>query len=329
MRDPHAAPWPDPGLHSRVAEWTADALAAAGLRRAGESTLAYEGPLAIVLRTPVEGGRVFTKASIPLFAAEARTTRALAAVTPDWLPTVIDVEPDEGWLLMADLGERLLGDEPFEAWPDGLALFAQIQRTWLGRTGELLASGAMDRPLEELSSALPGLLEIGGLGERLPAATSRAWPAIVDRLQEAARALGAIGLPDSILHGDLHPWNIARTPSGLRIFDWSDTAVGPPVLDLAVYLGRARPATRAAILDAYLQVWSEVAPRAVLLRAAELAMPLGAIDQTRTYQRIAAARAGPATEFAGADAGWVENAIAGLQDGLEARFSFGPEGTPG
>ena len=329
-RESSVEPRPEPELQARVAQWTADRMTAAGLQPVGGSTLAYEGPLAIVLRTPFDGGQLFTKASLPLFAAEARTTRALADATPDWLPRVVDIEPDEGWLLMDDFGDRLLGDEPFEAWPDGLRLFGRIQRVWLGRGGDLLAAGAEERPLEQLSTVLPLLLDVGGLGDRVPAATRRAWPATVERLQGAARELEDIGLPDTILHGDLHPWNIATTPGGLVIFDWSDTAVGPPFLDISVYLGRARRDARRPILDAYLTAWADVAPRAALVRAAELAMPLGAISQVLTYQRIAAAgTSGVPSEFAGADAGWLENAIAGLDDGLDARFSFGPEGTPG
>ncbi len=323
-------PWPGPELQDRVATWTAERMTVHGFRPTGGSSLAYHGPLAVVLRTPVDGGQLFTKASIPLFAAEARTTSALASATPAWMPRVIDIEPDEGWLLMDDLGGRLLGDAPQTAWPEGLALFARIQRAWLGRTGDLLAAGAADRPLTQLSDDLPGLLDADGLGDLLDPATRRAWPETLERLQSACGELQAIGLPDSVLHGDLHPWNIAQTEDGLRIFDWSDTAIGSPFIDLAVYLGRARPDVRPAILEPYLRAWSDIASRPALERAAELGMVLGAIDQVRTYLRIAAVHdSAEPSEFAGADAGWVENAIAALDDGLEARFSFGPEESPG
>jgi hypothetical protein len=68
---------------------------------------------------------------------------------------------------------------------------------------------------------------------------------------------------------------------------------------------------------------------ATLERAAALAMPLGALYQVLMYLRIAAAvPSGELSEFAGADAGWPENAVAALDGGLETRFSFGPEGSP-
>src|SRR4051794_22703641 len=118
MRVPSAAtnartpPWLEPGWLERVGAWTRDRLRAAGVEPIGESHVVYTGPLAKVLRTPSNIGMYFTKCSVRHFADEARVTQALAIGTPAWVPNVIDIQPDESWLLMADFGSRPLGDEP-------------------------------------------------------------------------------------------------------------------------------------------------------------------------------------------------------------------------
>jgi hypothetical protein len=304
-------------------------MTAAGRSPTGPSTLAYTSELGAVFRTPCGDASLYTKCPVPFFVAEGRVTRALGAGTPAWVPVVVDVEPGEGWLVMEDLGNRALGDEPPSEWAGGLAVLGQLQRAWIGRSEELVAAGAQRRPLRDVPQALPTLLEVGGLGERLDPSLRAAWPAARDRLLEACRELEDLGLPETVMHGDFHPWNVAIAPDGLRIFDWSDTAIGAPFLDLAIYLGRAPRAARSAILEPYLRGWSDVAPRAALERAAALAMPLGALYQVLTYQALAPALAGRGpSEFTGADASWLRNALAGLDQGLDARFSFGSEGSP-
>lgn len=43
-------------------------------------------------------------------------------------------------------------------------------------------------------------------------------------------------VPVSILHGDLHPWNVMRHGDRLRVFDFEDLMIGAPVQDIAITL---------------------------------------------------------------------------------------------
>lgn len=43
-------------------------------------------------------------------------------------------------------------------------------------------------------------------------------------------------VPVSILHGDLHPWNVIRDRDMLYVFDFEDLMVGAPVQDIAITL---------------------------------------------------------------------------------------------
>jgi hypothetical protein len=320
--DPRTALWVSTDWYPRVAAWIADRMARAGLPATDRSRIVYQSSIGTVLRTAAANEITFTKCPAPLFRAEARITRALTARTPDLVPEVIDIEPVEGWLLMRDFGARTLGEAPQAEWARGLEVVARVERAWVDGHDELLAAGAQRRPLTDVIDGLPGILEIDGLGDRLSPALHEAWPAALPRLIDAGHELADIGLPDALLHGDLHPWNIAVAAGGLRVFDWSDAAIGPSFLDLALFLGRADDlGLRLVMRDAYLDVWADVAPRDRLERASELAMALGAIYQVMTYQTLLPALPPEdSAEFAGADVDWLGRAILGLDQGLAATF---------
>jgi hypothetical protein len=295
-------------------------MSAAGTPPTGPTRIYYQSPIGIVLRTPAAERDVYLKCPAPVFHAEASITRALAARTPGWVPNVLDVEPAEGWLLMADLGNRQLGNEPETRWADGARRLGELQRAWVGHGDELLAAGGAHRPLDGLATAVPGLLDVDGFGKRLHAAALERWPAVQKRLMDACHELEDIGLPDSLIHGDAHQWNIAITDHGLVVFDWSDAAIGPYFVDLAVVFFRTKDlGVRRVLRDAYLDAWAGIAPRDRLERAAELAMAVGALYQVMTYLTLLPGLP-PEDQvtWAGADAHWLRNAIDGLDRGLDA-----------
>ena len=320
--DPRTPPWVFPAWYPRIAAWIEERLTGAGIPPIERSRIVYQSSIGCVLRTPAADEVTFAKCPAPSFLAEARITRALAVRTPDAIPEVIDIEPVEGWLLMRDFGARTLGEAPQAEWARGLAVVAQVQRAWMHGQDDLLAAGAQRRPLADLTNRLPTILDVDGLGDRLGPALSQAWRDALPRLIDACHELEDAGLPDALIHGDLHPWNLAVSPSGLRVFDWSDAAIGPSFLDLALFLGRADDLDlRLVMRDAYLDVWADVAPRARLERATELAMAVGAIYQVSTYQTLLPALPPEdSAEFAGADVDWLGRAVLGLEDGLTATF---------
>ena len=321
--DPRTAPWTSPGWYPRIAAWIGDRMRRAGTPPIDLPRIVYQSAIGTVLRTPSTAEVTFTKSPAPLFHAEARITRALARRTPESVPEVIDIEPAEGWLLMRDLGARTLGDLPASEWAPGLGVAARVQRAWIDGQDVLLAAGAARRQMGHLIDRLPGLLDLGGLADRVSPSLQDAWPATLPRLIDACHELADIGLPDALIHGDLHPWNVAASDAGLRVFDWSDAAIGPSFLDLAVFLGRTNDiGLRLAMRDAYLDVWSDLVPRDRLERAAELAMAAGAIYQVVTYQTLLPALPPEdAAEFEGADADWLGRALLGLEHGLRATFT--------
>jgi hypothetical protein len=286
-----------------------------GLPPTDPPRIMYLDVMGTLLRTTSGDRATFMKCPLSHFRDEASITAALARRTPDQVPEVLAIEPVEGWLLMGDIGHRILGKQPEATWADGLRQIPTLQRAWVGHTEGLVAAGAQVRPVSSLSDALPGFIDREGLGDRLEPEIRDRWVGAIPRLVDMCRRLDDVGLPETVVHGDLHPWNIALNDGGLRVFDWSDGAVGNPFLDLAVFLRRAkdaslRPAMRAAFLDG----WSDLMPRERLEIAADLAMTVGALYQVETYLRLI-----PTLEphdgdvFHGAEARWLERALEGLE----------------
>ena len=311
------AAWTRPGWFERASTWMAEHMALANQPPDGPARVVYLWPLSVVLRTPSPSGDAYLKAAAPVFAHESSITAALAARSPDFVPEVLDVEPGENWLLMRDIGGSLLGDEPAPAWGAGLAAAARLQRAWEGASGELLRAGAARRSLGDLAEQAPAIVERLALGDRVARGQHRAWCAAIPRLSAACARLEGVGVPETLVHGDLHPWNVARTPRGLVVFDWSDSAIGHPFVDLATTVIRTEDvAVRRRLADAYLSAWPEVS-RDDRDAVAGLAMVVGSLYQVQSYLAILDTIDPVETlDLDGADLGWLQRARTALDLGI-------------
>jgi len=299
----------------------ADRLADIGSPLVGVPRIHALWGLSAVLRGETADGNFFLKACSPVFATESAITSLLAASDPDLLPNVVAIDDAENWLLLGDLGKSFVGDAPVARWSDGLVAHAAIQRRWLGRTDELATAGFERRGLAELASQIPALPELSLLAP-MPPASRRRLEAAIPRLLGACERLAAIGPAETIVHGDLHPWNVADVGGRSIVFDSSDSCIGHPFLDLVTYVGRTRDvATRRACVDAFLAAWSDVLEPDVFEEAVALALPLGALHQVESYRRIVAGVAeDDLWDMAEAGPSYAEQALAWLDNGLAAEF---------
>ncbi len=93
-------------------------------------------------------------------------------------------------------------------------------------------------------------------------------------------------VPRSLVHGDLHLANVAFNRGNYVFFDWCDSCVSHPFLDIAyIFAQNAKNETQCR--DAYLALWTEYEPMERLLRMWALAEPLSALNQAITYQQTA------------------------------------------
>jgi hypothetical protein len=317
--DPHQTPWSRPGWFGRASEWMTDRLAEQGRPAASPPRLFYLWALSAILRAETSDGPCFLKASPTFLRHEGELTRCLASIAPGRLPNVLDVEPAEGWMLMADLGGRLLGDDPVETWGHGLEAFADLQRDCSGRVDELHGRGVRERPLDALAETAVTMPEHPFAAPYLSADEVARWRAATPALQSACRRLAEIGPPPTLSHGDLHPWNIVVRDEGHVVFDWTEATVSHPFTDLVTFVVRT-PDVRArrAMREAYLSRWADVLPPRDLAQAGDLALVVGGLAQVDLYlTELPELHPADLGEEAGAAADWMLRTLRLLADGIE------------
>jgi hypothetical protein len=315
---PQRPAWSRPGWHARASAWMVEQMSVAGRPATSAPRLHHVWDLSVVLQAESAQGRLFLKCSAEIFRHECVVTRALAAHQPDLLPEVVAVEPDQGWLLMRDLGAAELGDQDEALWFEGVVALAGLQQEWLGRTAELTALGLPTRSLATLAEVVRSWSEDDEMLARMSAELRARWDAAAPALEEDCLRLDRIGPGSSILHGDFHPWNVTFGAGRTRIFDWTDACASHPFVDLATYVYRAKqPDVRRQLMGSYLARWNEHLPDADLAEAGRLALVVGALDQVQTYRTLRPTLMAGDVMY-GADVDWVKRALTRRERGLDS-----------
>lgn len=238
----------------------------------------------IVCRVRIAGkGSFIFKAVRESLRRELALTARLSKEVPGTVPQVLAYEEDERrelyWLVESDMGARRLSDAPTVEWYCETAeSLARVQQALLLESHDLSAMGVPTtetgfwedvglRALEEIAQSRGSLLR--GLYDTLEAVI---WS--VDDL-----ALDASVLPVALIHGDLHPGNVAllsEHPPRVCLLDWGSAYLGPAFLALeemlfpaARYLKPGEGFNR--VRSAYLRSWTSMLGKPGRLERATLA----------------------------------------------------------
>jgi hypothetical protein len=282
-------PWARPGWLGEVREWLEVEVG-----RLGHAILGVDQQkqwsISSVLRVRTDGPDLYFKVSapLPLFVDEGPVTAMLAERFPGYVPAPLAVEPERGWFLLAEFEELVGWGAPLDVRCEVLARFAGLQQRSADQAAELIAAGCLDRRLDVLERQIDPLLAD-------PEATARLQPEEIDELRrrvpafhEACRRLGELGLPQTLVHGDLHVGNVARRDGELLYFDWTDACIAHPFIDLHSLQWERDEAERQALLDAYLGAWDGVVGPARLREAAALAAIVIPLHHAVSYRTIVA-----------------------------------------
>jgi hypothetical protein len=320
-------PWEAVGWLAEVEEWVDGHLEGLGLQRTGPME-PRERPWSIVMRVPTSGDACWFKTTAPAMANDAGLTQLLAAVRPDLVLAPVAVAPERRWMLLPDGGTRMRDrvDAPraTEEWLAILPSYATLQRSLEGREDELLAAGALDRRPGRVAPLLEAMLHEPFW---LQAGEPEAGAALVERLGKlvpplarAAEELAGDVIGCSIQHDDLHDGNVLYGEAGPRLADWGDASVAHPFGSLLVTLrvvgdelGTAEwapfgdlPPELARLRDAYLEPWTDRAPRGRLLRLFDLACWTGMVARALTWRAaLPYASDGQLAEFGHAIPAWL------------------------
>jgi aminoglycoside phosphotransferase (APT) family kinase protein len=151
---------------------------------------------------------------------------------------------------------------------------------------ELVELGMFDRSPEWLADAIRGLLADGDDLLGLEPAERARLDAVLPTFLEGCEQLAAGPLPVTIVHGDLHLANVARSRDDFVFFDWTDASVGHPLMDLLLVFFKEIQELQEALRDVYLDAWIETGSRNDLLDVWRIAQPLAALNQAVSYQSI-------------------------------------------
>ncbi|GAA1435778.1 hypothetical protein GCM10009616_33800 [Microlunatus lacustris] len=284
--------WYRLGWQDEVDGWVDATLTARGVRRTGTTVPVKIWSLSALLRVPTTDGEVVLKAVGEPFTAEPAVTSWLSTAVPGRVPMVLAVEPRRGWTLMRAFSGPDGGDRP-ESGPAAARVLAQVQLTATERLEGLRATGLPVRDLSRTLAALtdvvrdsPGLSALD-VEERARVTALPAW------LGPRFAALEELGLPTSLVHGDLHSANYVITAAGVLLFDWTDAALGHPALDavlLASSAGQGAPAHEQDTLTAWSEVWRAAYPEADVAAALALAPAAHLAYQAVSYDGLGRAQ---------------------------------------
>ena len=306
---PLRAPWAHPGWWSRTTRWIHDTLTAQGIQPTGPMEPLKVWAISYVLPVPTTSGMVYFKAVPALFATESGLTAALAQDFPGETPAILAVDTEQNYLLLPELsGESLrnatAADPDTEWYPEAARRFARLQIACIGRTDALTAQGCCSRPLRDLPAAITELLteaedtkirKLYGLADL----EDNFLRSIGPRVMALVAELEAFGIPETLLHGDLHGGNIHVTGTveegNCVFFDWSDGAITHPFFDLITFIGVSGDYTDEKLarhhryLNAYLEPWTALFPLDTLQRAVAVAQQLAPAYHAVSYGNIARA----------------------------------------
>jgi hypothetical protein len=283
-------PWARPGWLEEVEGWVEREAARLGRRMVGIDQIKHWS-ISSVLCIRTDGPDLYFKVSarLPLFVAEEAVTASLAERFPGHVPAPVAVDAARGWMLLPAFGDLLDWHPSLELHQELFRRFAGLQRRTVELTAALLDDGCLDRRLDVLAAQIEPLLADPVATRRLTSDEAAELVRLAPRLQEACSRLADCGVPSTLVHGDLHPGNVAQIDGELAYFDWTDACIAHPFIDLHSLQWERDETRRAALLDAYLGAWAGVAAPERLREAVALAAVVTPLHHAVSYSRIVGA----------------------------------------
>ncbi|ROP33185.1 phosphotransferase family enzyme [Couchioplanes caeruleus] len=270
-QSPLRAPWAVPGGPAASLRWALSRLGRDDVVAAQQRTW----NLSSIWRLDAGGVPVAWLKQVPaFFAHEAPLLRLVAEAAPELVPEVLAADGAGRSLLAHVPGEDRYGAE---AWFCAQVArdFHPVQVHFTGRVSELLAAGVPDRRWNHnrlAQVAAPWRDTVEGLDE------------LMEELPARLAAIDACGLPDTLVHGDLHPGNVRESAAGRVILDWGDAAVANPAYDILRLTQDLPEAEAAALIGEWARWWRKAAPGCDAETAAALIRPVAELRAAAVYQ---------------------------------------------
>ena len=268
--------------------WVRETFRLHGLPEPGSIQLVHDWALSKVYRVSTPEVDLYLKQVPPVFAAEPAITRALWQLFPGNVPEPFVIDARHGRMLMRDMGGELIDFGQISDLEAVVSQLLQMQTTAMQHTDVLLQAGCMDRRPETMPAALAELLTCASRLKLFGAEEQAALEGVAPQLSDMCGELARGGIPSTLVHGDLHFWNVRKRGDQIVVFDWTDASISDPFFDLSVLLRAKLPEQtapyRGRLIHLYLEGWRQECSD--VDRVAALSEPLGALFQLLSYRRL-------------------------------------------
>ncbi|MBV6622942.1 MAG: phosphotransferase [Rivularia sp. (in: Bacteria)] len=285
-------PWAKTGWFDSASQWINEQLLDLNYQQLSPVECIKTWGISCILRVRTNHGNLYLKeaSTLPLFCNEPVVTKELANLYTEYIPTVLSINSERHWMLLADFGEPIGRKSPVKIKKDVYRLLAQIQIKSVEHIDNLLDVGCLDRRLENLASQIDALFDDETILSQLKEAEIKQLQTLAPHLKNLCSQLAEYKIPQTLVHGDLHLGNVALNNNNYLLFDWTDSCIAHPFFDMFLfYFGRNNIPFLSpvkAIRDEYLNQWTIYESKSRVLEAWKLAKPLCALHHAVTYQHI-------------------------------------------
>lgn len=242
-----SAPFARRGWLGSLRNWTSSVIQPLGLELIDSLRQFNAGPAFNLTRFETTGRAVWFKAVREPNLREFPITLKLAELFPSFMPEILATKPEwNGWLSREVDGGNLGEAKDVEAWEWAAANFAKLQIESISSSESLVPLGAHDLRPEALLAAIDPFFD---LVARLMDEQPKTPPAILTReeinlvkvlVDDAITLLADLGIPTTLGHMDLNPWNVIVSTDSCVFLDWAEAYVGHPFFSLEYLLQHFR-----------------------------------------------------------------------------------------
>jgi hypothetical protein len=293
---PSEQPWRRRGWFEQAESWVERELTRLGyvpIVRT-EQIRATDG--AAILRADTAKGIFYFKAVAHSrwFANEPVVAHALGTLYPHLVPKPLCIDADRRWMLTEEFGPTLEDPErDEEILVDAARAYGQMQLDSAAHPMDYIEGDPFGVDLERLPSTWEMYIRESKVLKFLEPEEVSALQRHLPLVKEYIRQLVDSPIPQTLVHGDLGPYNIAQRKGKPLVFDWTAVGISFPFFDMIELLHRVRPksagrdasvrtpevdAIKDRLKTAYLSVWTACAPRSDLEVLWAVSEPLGFVS---------------------------------------------------
>ncbi|NKB66362.1 MAG: phosphotransferase [Candidatus Latescibacteria bacterium] len=288
--------WQYRGWFAQAIGWIERQLARLGYGPVLSTEQLRTSNTSLMLRVHTDGSVFYfkTAADAPWLANEPAVANTLGTYYPHLVPKPVCIDATRRWMLTAEFGPTLEDPERDQEMLVQVArTYGQMQLNSAAHLADLIDTDPWGCDLARLPSTWEAYLRKSKVMEMLQPEEVTALQRHVPLVQEYSRQLAESPIPQTIVHGDLGPYNIAQFNDKPLIFDWTDVGISFPFFDIVELLHRVRPpsaggnaSVRTPAVDeikerirlTYLSTWTDYAPLSELEKLWRLCQPLGFVS---------------------------------------------------